>query len=50
MRLARASNMWVDLTDQTFGSLIEPRMTLGVEILVVAEGIAGNICERFCEK
>jgi hypothetical protein len=26
-----------------FGSLIEPRMILGVEILVVTEGIAGNL-------
>jgi hypothetical protein len=42
--------MWVELTDQIFGSLIEPRMILGVEILVVTAGIAGNLCERFCEK
>jgi len=41
--------MWVGLTDQIFGSLIEPRMILAIEILVVTEGIAGNLCERFCE-
>ena len=41
--------MWVGLADQIFESLIEPRMMLAVDILVVTKGIAGNLCERFCE-
>ena len=42
--------MCVGLIDQILGSLIESRMILRVEILVVTEGIAGNLYERFLEK